>query len=77
MNEPRRELRRWRAWACWALTRRILPHLPGDPRHAVEEPAAARIFAELAARGLPGESDLWLACCAGAIPEDRPPFIGE
>ena len=59
MNEPRREQRRWRAWACWALTRAVLPELPGDPRHAVAEPDAALIGAELRAHGLAGEADLW------------------
>jgi len=59
MNEPRRELRRWRAWACWAITRRVLPHLPGDARHAVEEPDAERIGAQLTRHGNPAEADLW------------------
>ena len=28
MNEPRREVRQWRAWACWMLARVVLPELP-------------------------------------------------
>lgn len=59
MNEPRRELRRWRAWACWAITRAVRPDLPGDPRHAVVEPAREEIAARLARWGLPGEVALW------------------
>lgn len=59
MNEPRREQRRWRAWACWALARKIMPDLPGDPRHVVEEPTAERIVDELARRGHAGEAQLW------------------
>lgn len=59
MNELRREQRRWRAWACWALARRILPHLPGDPRHRVVEPAEEFIAQKLIAHGIPGEDALW------------------
>jgi hypothetical protein len=59
MNEPRRDLRRWRAWACWALTRRLRPEWPADPRHAVIEPSEDEIAAELDFHGLPGETALW------------------
>ena len=59
MNEPRREQRRWRAWACWALTRAVLPDLPGDPRHAIAEPALREIDAQLQVHGLSGEAELW------------------
>jgi hypothetical protein len=59
MNEPRREQRRWRAWACWAIVRTVLPHLPGDPKHQVEEPALSLIAEKLADHGHPGEVDLW------------------
>ena len=60
MNEPRRDQRRWRAWACWALSRRLMPDLPGDPRHKVEEPTAAEIERRLRLLGLPGEAEIWL-----------------
>ena len=66
MNEPRREQRRWRAWACWALVRAVQPHLPGDPRHPVREPAAPEIASNLRALGFPGESRLWLDVLADA-----------
>ena len=59
MNEPRRDQRRWRAWACWALARKVMPSLPGDPRHRVEEPTHAQIEAHLHRLGLPGEDALW------------------
>lgn len=65
MNEPRRDLRRWRAWACWGLTRRVRPELAGDPRHAVREPELAEIGAGLEAWGLPGEADRWREVLAG------------
>jgi len=59
MNEPRRVQRRWRAWACWALARRVMPSLPGDPRHRVRPPALKRIEAGLRRHGIPGEARLW------------------
>jgi hypothetical protein len=59
MNAPRREQRRWRAWACWGLTRAVLPHLAGDPRHRVVEPTTAEIARQLDAHGIPGETALW------------------
>jgi hypothetical protein len=59
MNEPRRELRRWRAWAGWAITRRARPQLTGDPRNQAGEPTEAEIARQLARLGLEGEPDLW------------------
>ncbi len=66
MNEPRREQRRWRAWACWALARAVRPELPGDPRHAVVEPAEEQIAAALRAHAFPGEAELWQRVLAAA-----------
>ncbi len=66
MNPPRREQRRWRAWACWALARAVRPDLPGDPRHAIAEPALDEIAAQLETHGLPGEAGLWRTALAGA-----------
>jgi hypothetical protein len=60
MNEPRREQRRWRAWAGWALARAVLPHLPGDPGHEVDEPSLDTIAANLRLHGFAGEDALWL-----------------
>jgi len=59
MNEPRRELRRARAWACWALTRRLRPLLPADPKHNVTEPAEIEIANALTRLGLTGETAIW------------------
>ncbi len=66
MSGPRAEERRWRAWACWALTRAVLPQLPGDPKHAVSEPSAEEIAAQLALRGHKGEAELWKGVLGGA-----------
>ena len=59
MNQPRREQRQARAWACWTLARRIRPDLPGDPRHRVEEPTEASISTALKTLGLSGEETVW------------------
>jgi hypothetical protein len=72
MNEPRCEQRRWRAWACWALTRRLRPEWPADPRHDVVEPSEDAIAAALAIHGLTGETELWQRVL-GAAPQPRPP----
>jgi hypothetical protein len=61
MNEPRREQRRWRAWACWELTCRVRPEFPGDPKHEVDEPTFDQIATQLEQHGLPGEKKLWAA----------------
>lgn len=69
MNEPRRLQRQWRAWACWAITCRLRPDLPGDPRHVVTEPSESEIAQELHAHGLAGESERWqqvMQLCAPA-----------
>jgi hypothetical protein len=61
VNDPRREQRRWRAWACWALARKVMPSLPGDPRHIVEEPTIGQIEWHLHRLGYLGEAALWHA----------------
>ena len=66
MNEPRRDQRRARAWACWALARVVRPDLPGDPSHRIDEPSAETIAADLRAHGHASEADLWLAALKNA-----------
>ena len=68
MNEPRREQRAARAWACWALARRLRPEWPADPRHDVVEPTEARIAEALDQSGLPRESALWREVLSGCAP---------
>jgi len=60
LRGERRELRRARAWATWALIRRARPSLPGDAQDPVEEPSHEEIEARLATLGHPGEAQLWI-----------------
>ena len=65
MVEPRKELRTWRAWACWRLACLIFPECPADGRQIAEEgvrePAEGEISAQLSLLGWPGEADTWLS----------------
>ena len=60
MNEPRRDQRRWRAWACWEISRVVRPEFPCDPTHAVKEPTRDEIFSALLRHGYPHEAKQWL-----------------
>jgi hypothetical protein len=72
MAGPRPEIRTWRAWACWALARRILPHCPADEiqlaREPIAEPLVGGILEKLAALGLPHEAALWHQIWTEATP---------
>ena len=72
LKAPRRDQRRWRAWACWALARRLCPQLPADPKHLVVEPTENEIAAALDAHGLPGETALWRSVLLGCEPVVAP-----
>jgi hypothetical protein len=65
MLEPRKLQRSWRAWACWWISRIVLPEMPADEeqleREGVEEPTPEQIYHGLTAGGLAGEADLWLS----------------
>jgi Arc/MetJ family transcription regulator len=69
MVEPRREVRSWRAWACWAIAREVFPEAPGDlaqiEREGLVEPTLVKILRELKNLGLPGEAELWRGVCGG------------
>lgn len=70
MNEPRRELRATRAWACWALARQLRPEWPADPKHQVAEPSQEKIAHGLTLHGHAGETLLWrmvLAACSDRV----------
>lgn len=59
LGQPRLEQRKWRSWACWALSRKTRPELPGDPKHDVEEPTLEEIAAKLTQHGHLDEPQLW------------------
>lgn len=67
MVEPRKELRTWRAWACWHLSRLIYPAYPADEKQIAEEgvvePTLTEIEHHLARLGLAEE----VAVFRGAI----------
>jgi len=66
MSGVRAAQRTWRAWACWALARSILPEadFPADLRQLEEEslsePGLGSIAEGLSAVGLKGELGEWL-----------------
>lgn len=64
MVEPRKELRTWRAWACWQLSRVLMPDLPADEKQIAEEgiiePSKEEIFGHLKRLGHKGEAEAWL-----------------
>jgi len=70
MVEPRREQRRWRAWACWALARAIEPEWPADEKQlageCLHEPDEETIAAALRDSGWPGEVVVWQSALADA-----------
>lgn len=80
MNEPRREQRRWRIWACWQITRVVRPEYSADPRHKVAEPRTDEIAGQLDRHALPGESAHWLAvlheCSSETLVASCPPRSG-
>lgn len=65
MVEPRKELRSWRAWACWWLAREVFPGCPADEvqlrEEGIEEPDFSSIASNLYRWGWSGEVDQWLA----------------
>jgi hypothetical protein len=72
VGEPRRQQRSARYWACWHLARRILPQLPGDPKHRVREPTFTETYDSLRLHGLPGEADHWNTLAASLAPAACP-----
>ena len=65
LKEPRREQRKARSWACWALAKETNPAWPGDPKHDVVEPTLDQITESLQTHGHPGEPTLWRNVIAG------------
>lgn len=52
MVEPHKELRTWRAWACWYLAKGLLPEteFPGDTKQIREEGVVEPTFALIASK---------------------------
>lgn len=65
------EIRRWRAWACWAIVRHIRPELPADPHHEIREPSLDEIAAQLEQFGLSGEVEIWREALASPTPQRK------
>lgn len=67
MVEPNKELRTWRAWACWYLAKEILPEAeyPGDVEQireeGVVEPSQADILAQLTRLSPADDVERWQA----------------
>ena len=57
----RADIKKWRAWAAWALVRQACPELPSDPKHIVLEPSYAEIANGLTHYGVAGETATWKA----------------
>jgi hypothetical protein len=64
MVEPRRELRSWRAWACWWHACEVFPDFPADQKQILDEgiiePDKDQILQNLKQFGHAGEDALWL-----------------
>ena len=66
MVEPHKELRAWRAWACWYLAKAVLPEeeFPGDPKQIREagivEPTFALIREQLLKLSPANDEAMWL-----------------
>lgn len=60
LDGPRRDQRKWRAWACWRLTCAVNPLWPNDPKHAVIEPSDSEIQQGLLDHGFRGEDVAWV-----------------
>ncbi|MEM7384652.1 MAG: hypothetical protein AAF514_06870 [Verrucomicrobiota bacterium] len=73
MVEPRKELRSWRAWACWYLSTVILPENAFPPdrlqieTEGISEPSGEEIGDQLERLGFPREKLLWEEACKFAL----------
>jgi len=63
MVEPRKELRTWRAWACWHLACLVFPDYPADEKQieeeGIEEPTTGAIEGHLQRLGMSREVGWW------------------
>ncbi len=74
MVGSRRELRSWRAWACWWHAVDVFPDFPADEKQLCEEgirePSRNQILDNLEKWGHAGESHLWLNSLTRPFRED-------
>ena len=75
MNEGHKELRIWRAWACWFLACRILPEaeFPADHEQIREEGIVEPSRLDIAAHLPPADLAAWKAVSGGEA-EGPPPI---
>lgn len=59
LSEPRKKIRRARAWACWHIVRAIRPDFPGDAKHVIREPDEGEVKWYLHVYGHPSETYDW------------------
>jgi len=80
MVEPHKELRTWRAWACWYLAKHLLDPAehPADAKQIREEGVVEPTFAQISANLLrlsPANDDLaWKEALIWAAAESRRPL---
>jgi len=78
MVEPHKPLRVWRAWACWSLSKRLLPEneYPADLKQITEEgivePRHQDIEEQLRALSPNNDAEAWLAAYAWAESQTLP-----
>ncbi len=55
----RKDIKKWRAWACWYLVKVCFPEFERDKKHQVVEPTVADIRDGLVQFGYPDEVAVW------------------
>ena len=75
MVEPFKELRTWRAWACWYLAKSVLPEneFPADWKQIRAEGVVEPVFSEIAMRlralSPANDEEVWLKAAALVMPQ--------
>lgn len=75
MSGPRSEVRAWRAWACWSVSRLVRPEDAADERQfvaeGVAEPDRDTVRERLRTLGWRGEAAAWEEALAREVPWPR------
>lgn len=73
MVEPRKTIRSWRAWGCWAYACAVFPDYPADEiqleKEGIAEPGRETIYRALEKFGHEGEARLWAGFLTPPFPE--------